>query len=131
MSILPSFHFVQPRGQWTAICDDPACEFVLGTRTVPVVPDQRDGQWSWGKNVQFRSSLDQLGRPWWNDSGQSVWRELLQSGVPVLVRRATPSNDANTTISIGAMIGVFRITKLQILEYEMTFDVVERLAHAS
>lgn len=131
MMSLPRLHFVQERGPWIAHCDDPICQNLIGTQTVPVMRDFGDGQWKWGNPVLFQGNPDQFGRPWWNDSAQERWRALLLYGTPLLVRRATaPTPDAPTG-SVGAPIGVFRTRDVSIGNDRMTLKLVERLAEAS
>lgn len=131
MKALPNFRFVQERGPWIAHCADPRCEALLGTATVPVMRDFRDGQWTWGNPIRFQGNPDQFGRTWWNDAGQARWRELLLAGSPLLVRRATPPTVEAPTGSVGKPIGVFRTHDLRIEEDRMTLILIERLAEAS
>ncbi|MGB6116805.1 MAG: hypothetical protein WBF87_01165 [Mesorhizobium sp.] len=128
---LPRFHFVQERGPWIAHCADPRCVELLGTDTVPVLRDFKDGQWTWGKaGISLNANPDQFVRPWWNDAGQERWRELLLAGQPVLLRRATqPTPDAPTG-SVGDPVGVFRATNVRIEPEAMSLELVERLANA-
>jgi hypothetical protein len=128
---LPRLHFVQERGPWIAHCDDPRCASVIGTSTVPVMRDFGDGQWAWRKPVLFNGNPDQFGRPWWNDPGQSRWRELLLAGAPLLVRRATPPTAEAPTGSVGAPIGVFETRDVAIEDNSMTLKLIKRLAEAS
>ena len=131
MKALPRFHFVQERGPWIAHCADPLCAALLGTTIVPVMRDFRDGQWVWGKSVLFNGNPDQFGRAWWNDPGQARWRELLLSGSPLLVRRATPPTTEAPTGSVGEPIGVFRTHDVAIEDNHMTLKLIKRLAEAS
>ena len=131
MTRIPKFHFVQERGHWIAHCRDPRCTEFLGTKTVPVMRDFNDGQWVWHNPVLFNANPDQFGRAWWNDGGQRRWRDLMLSGAPLLVRRATSPTDNAPTGSVGKPIGIFRVSDLVIEDDRMTLKLIERLAEAS
>ena len=122
----------QQRGAWIANPVSESHALALGHHSVPVMRDYGNGEFKWGSApvrffVDIESSIDPLHPAWWMKASLGLWRELLLSEVPVLVRKGTGDETGVDVNSVGRKIGIFKTTNVIIQPSFISLDLTEKL----